>query len=76
MQLEGSINAQSMKPPARLVALNFRVPLDVRRKLRMVAAARDVTMSALILEALDQIVAAGADHAAAGFSVGESGFGR
>jgi len=38
-----------------LVALNFRVPLQLRRQLRRLAAELDVTMTSLILEALQDI---------------------
>jgi len=40
-----------------LVALNFRVPLQLRRQLRRAAAELDVTMTSLILEALQEISA-------------------
>jgi hypothetical protein len=38
-----------------LVALNFRVPLQLRRQLRRAAAELDVTMTSLIMEALQEI---------------------
>jgi hypothetical protein len=38
-----------------LVALNFRVPLQLRRQLRRAAAELDVTMTSLILQALQEI---------------------
>ncbi len=38
-----------------LVALNFRVPLQLRRQLRRAAAELDVTMTSLILEALQEV---------------------
>jgi hypothetical protein len=39
----------------RLVALNFRVPLDLRRRLKIIAASRNVTMTNLLLEVLDRL---------------------
>jgi hypothetical protein len=39
----------------RLVALNFRVPLDLRRRLKMVAASRSITMTDLLLQLLDRL---------------------
>jgi predicted DNA-binding protein len=38
----------------RLVALNFRVPLDLRRRLKILAASRSVTMTNLLLEILER----------------------
>lgn len=38
-----------------LVALNFRVPLQLRRQLRRLAAELDVTMTSLVLEALQDL---------------------
>ena len=38
----------------RLVALNFRVPLDLRRRLKIIAAARSVTMTNLLLELIER----------------------
>jgi hypothetical protein len=35
-----------------LVSINFRVPADVRRQLKMQAAANDLSMAELILKAL------------------------
>jgi hypothetical protein len=40
----------------RLVALNFRVPLELRRRLRIVAAERGVTMTSLVLDTLDPVI--------------------
>jgi hypothetical protein len=36
------------------VALNFRVPLDLRRRLKIMAASRNVTMTSLLLELLER----------------------
>lgn len=41
---------------SRLVALNFRVPLELRRQLRIVAAERGVTMTSLVLETLNTVI--------------------
>jgi hypothetical protein len=38
----------------RLVALNFRVPLDLRRRLKVLAASRSITMTNLFLELLER----------------------
>jgi hypothetical protein len=38
----------------RLVALNFRVPLDLRRRLKIHAASRSITMTNLLLELLER----------------------
>jgi hypothetical protein len=38
----------------RLVALNFRIPLDLRRRLKVIAASRSVTMTNLLLELLER----------------------
>ncbi len=38
-----------------LVALNFRVPLDLRRRLKVLAAERSVTMTDLLLELLERL---------------------
>lgn len=46
-----------MREPAdrqRLVALNFRIPADLRRRLKVIAAARSVTMTNLLLELLER----------------------
>lgn len=46
-----------MKEPLnrqRLVALNFRVPLDLRRRLKVIAASRSMTMTNLLLEVLQR----------------------
>jgi len=40
----------------RLVALNFRVPLELRRRLRIVAAQRGVTMTSLVLDTLQAVI--------------------
>ena len=40
----------------RLVALNFRVPLELRRHLRIVAAERGVTMTSLVLDTLQMVL--------------------
>lgn len=40
----------------RLVALNFRVPLETRRRLRIVAAERGVTMTTLVLDTLQTVI--------------------
>jgi hypothetical protein len=40
----------------RLVALNFRVPLELRRRLRIVAAERGVTMTSLVLDTLHAVI--------------------
>lgn len=47
------MSAKTPSSRVRLVALNFRVPVDVRRKLRILAAQRDVTMTELIIGFLD-----------------------
>ena len=39
----------------RLVALNFRVPLDLRRRLKVLAASRSTTMTNLLLELLERL---------------------
>ncbi len=36
----------------RLVALNFRIPLELRRRLKIMAASRNVTMTNLLLDLL------------------------
>jgi hypothetical protein len=38
----------------RLVALNFRVPVGLRRQLRITAAQRGVTMTSLMLELIEK----------------------
>jgi hypothetical protein len=38
----------------RLVALNFRVPLDLRRRLKIIAASRGITMTNMLLEVLER----------------------
>jgi hypothetical protein len=37
------------------VALNFRVPLDLRRRLKILAASRSVTMTDLLRELLERL---------------------
>jgi hypothetical protein len=44
---------QSAKP--RLVAVNFRIPLDLRRRLKILAATRNITMTSLLLELLEHL---------------------
>jgi hypothetical protein len=36
------------------VALNFRIPLELRRSLKVMAAARSITMTNLILELIER----------------------
>lgn len=52
MKLAGEpMKERSIKP--RLVAVNFRIPLDLRRRLKIIAATRSVTMTNLLLELLE-----------------------
>lgn len=37
----------------QLVALNFRVPLNVRRRLKLLAAEKGVTMTTLLMSAIE-----------------------
>jgi hypothetical protein len=39
----------------KLVALNFRIPLDLRRRLKIIAASRSITMTNLLLEVLQRL---------------------
>ena len=48
----GIVREDSNQP---LVALNFRVPLDLRRRLKVLAAERSVTMTDLLLELLERL---------------------
>lgn len=47
------MNQQSTK--SRLVAVNFRIPLDLRRRLKILAATRSITMTNLLLELLERL---------------------
>ena len=40
----------------RLVSLNFRVPMEFRKRLRLMAAERGVTMTCLLLELLGTLI--------------------
>ena len=42
-------------PRLRLVSLNFRVPLELRKQLRMMAVERGVTMTCLLIEILQDL---------------------
>lgn len=48
----GRNDASSQRP----VALNFRVPLELRRHLRIIAAERGVTMTSLMLGILHTVI--------------------
>lgn len=39
----------------QLVALNFRVPLDLRKRLKILAASRSITMTNLLLELIERL---------------------
>ena len=39
----------------RLVAVNFRIPLDLRRRLKILAATRSTTMTHLLLDLLERL---------------------
>jgi hypothetical protein len=45
--------ASPRKPTKTLVALNFQVPFEFRQRLKLAAASRGVTMTALVIAALD-----------------------
>jgi hypothetical protein len=45
---------QSTSKP-RLVAVNFRIPLDLRRRLKILAATRSTTMTHLLLDLLERL---------------------
>jgi hypothetical protein len=40
----------------QLVSLNFRVPMEFRKQLRLMAAERGVTMTCLLLELLQAVI--------------------
>lgn len=50
-----SITVHGQSNRQRLVALNFRVPLDLRRRLKVLAASRSTTMTNLLLELLERL---------------------
>jgi predicted DNA-binding protein len=53
---DSSVNGNSKNaPPRRLVSLNFRVPLELRKQLRMLAVERGVTMTCLLMEILEDL---------------------
>jgi predicted HicB family RNase H-like nuclease len=49
---------QASSRETNLVALNFRVPLELRRHLRIVAAQRGITMTSLVLDTLHAVIQA------------------
>jgi predicted HicB family RNase H-like nuclease len=58
--LSSSLISPAARQPTRnakaaaLVALNFRVPLEVRRRLKILAASQSVTMTQLLLQMLEK----------------------
>lgn len=58
--LSSSLSSPGSRQPTRnakaaaLVALNFRVPLEVRRRLKILAASQSVTMTQLLLQMLEK----------------------
>ena len=49
-------NGRRAGSESRLVALNFRVPIHLRRRLRIMAAEQGVTMTCLVLQLIEDAV--------------------
>jgi predicted DNA-binding protein len=52
--MPGDIRATSLQSASRLVALNFKVPLEVRKRLKLLALQRDITMTELLLDMIEK----------------------
>jgi predicted DNA-binding protein len=52
--MPSDIRATSLQSPSRLVALNFRVPLEVRKRLKLLAVHRGITMTELLLDMIEK----------------------
>ena len=51
MRSHGRVDAQ-----VRLVSLNFRIPLDLRRQIRIIAAEHGITMTEIVMKSLEEFV--------------------
>jgi len=59
-----ALHFRARRQPTHVVALNFRVPLDLRRQLKLEAALRGVSMTDLGIDAIQQYLAMSRDSRA------------